>query len=63
MCRICYLRIIHYVSVSVCATGPAREIEVCPRHPEMEKIKPPHMLVQFLGSYVINWMLTTYLVQ
>jgi len=32
-----YLRVFDDVSVSECATGPARESEVYPERPEMEK--------------------------
>jgi len=32
-----YLRVFDYVSVSECATGPARESEVYPKRPQMEK--------------------------
>ena len=32
-----YLRVFEYVSVSECATGPARESEVDPKRPQMEK--------------------------
>ena len=34
-----YLRVFDYVSVSQCATGPARESEVYPKRPQMEKTK------------------------
>ena len=37
-----YLRVFDYVSVSWCATGPARESEVYPERPQMEK-KPTHL--------------------
>ena len=32
-----YLRVFEYVSVSWCATGPARESKVYTKRPEMEK--------------------------
>jgi len=32
-----YLRVFDYVSVSQCATGPARENEVYPKRTQMEK--------------------------
>jgi len=32
-----YLRVFDYVSVSECAIGPAREREVSPKRPQMEK--------------------------
>jgi len=31
-----YLRVFDYVSVSWCATGPVREMEVYPERPQME---------------------------
>jgi len=42
MYRIRYLRILDYVSLSARATGPARESEVYPKRPQMEK-KPTHL--------------------
>jgi len=35
MYGICYLTIFDYLSVVKCATGPARDSEVCPRRPQM----------------------------
>jgi len=41
-----YLRVFDYVSVSECATGPARASEVYPERPQMEK-KPTHLSLPY----------------
>jgi len=49
--RVCYLKAIGsgYISMSQCATGPARErkVSICPRRSRREGNKPVHLLLLY----------------
>jgi len=51
MYEIRYLRVFDYVSLSLCATGPARESEVYPKQPQMEKKQNAPITVCLLGLF------------